>query len=132
MSMWANMLGLGPLLGQLQDPAFLAHVQRILASIEATAARCERIENKINYLIAVQHERNNGDDAAISSGMGADAARGATVTGGAHDDGALRDPRSVDRVGSGGNGTGNKAGAGAGAGAAGAGGAGAGAGAGTP
>jgi hypothetical protein len=34
--MWAGMLGLGPLFQQLNDPAFLAHIQRLVSSIEAT------------------------------------------------------------------------------------------------
>ena len=43
-SMLANLLGLGPLLQTAQDPAFLQHVQTIVAAIGETRERCQRIE----------------------------------------------------------------------------------------
>jgi hypothetical protein len=58
-NMWVNMLGLGPLFKTINDPAFQQHIQTLVTSIQATAARCDRMER---LLLAIAGEL--GIDAA--------------------------------------------------------------------
>lgn len=85
----ANMLGLGPMLAQIQDPAFLAQVQFIVQSIAETRARCERMEAVIARIAA----------ASGVAELGADGAGTLTPTGGAPDNGDGHDQAPAGRVG---------------------------------
>lgn len=95
-AMWADMLGLGPLLQTVQDPNFHAHIQRLVDAIIATHARCERIENKLNLLIVAVHERQHETVPERVERIGT----GTTpLTGDVADDGARRDERPRGAVG---------------------------------
>jgi hypothetical protein len=87
-SMIANMMGLGPLMAQMQDPAFLAQVKAIVDAIAETRARVERIENLLSFPIA---RLPDGDEtrtaAAAFAQLGADGTGTRAVASGAADDG---------------------------------------------
>jgi hypothetical protein len=51
-SMWANMLGLGPLLGAINDPSFQDQIKAIVFAINDTGARVARIEEKLDQILA--------------------------------------------------------------------------------
>jgi hypothetical protein len=90
-SLWANMLGLGPMLGAIQDPGFQAHIKAIVEAITATNARCERLERKIDYLISISDQHDGRRPVVpVPVELGSVGDRGRAVTGGAPDDGNSR------------------------------------------
>jgi hypothetical protein len=97
--MMANMLGLGPMMQQIQDPAFLAHVQSIVAAIAATNARTERMEELLCALIArLDYDRSL---AAPLVTLGAIGAGTHTASSGAADNGIGGDPPPAGGLGNG-------------------------------
>jgi hypothetical protein len=66
-SMVGNMLGIGPLMSQMQDPAFLAQVKAIIDAIAETRARVERIENLLAFLVS---KVASDDDRTIAATLG--------------------------------------------------------------
>jgi hypothetical protein len=95
-SMVGNMLGLGPLMSQMQDPAFLAQVKAIIDAIAETRARVERIENLLAFLVS---KVSSDDERTIAATLGRAelgtlGAGTCAATGGAADDGTGNAPPS--------------------------------------
>lgn len=97
--MWANMLGLGPMLATIQDPNFQAHIKAIVDAITATNARCERLERKIDYLVSVSDRYDGSNTPTVSVGNGVDGTGMPAATGLAPDDGTRLGPAPARRVG---------------------------------
>jgi hypothetical protein len=88
--MFLDMLGLGPLVKMLSDPASLQQAQNIVNIILDTHARCVRVEAKLDLLLSGEgdgHDNFTAMAALIPGGVGADGTRGPAVTGGASHDG---------------------------------------------
>jgi hypothetical protein len=89
-SMWANMLGLGPIMATIQDPAFLAQVKSILDAIAETRARCQAIEA---WCVRLSEQIERLEYGAITAApsrteLGTAVAGGCAAPGGIADDGA--------------------------------------------
>lgn len=52
-SMWAKMLGLGPLISMASSPDFQRQIAAFVNAIADTQARCQRIEHKLDFLISL-------------------------------------------------------------------------------
>jgi len=100
--MWGEMLGLGPLLKTVADPAFHDQIKSFLGAMQATyqitsqcLERVDRIERKLDLLL---QERGIDPDVdyrkadfgpAIPAQLGPAGNGGRAVTGGTADDGSL-------------------------------------------
>ena len=87
--MWADMLGLGPVLAVIQDPSFHAQIGGFVASVTDVQARVVRIEAKLDLLLSERaHGHANGLPIAIAfTDLGPAGTGPAAATGGAVDDG---------------------------------------------
>jgi hypothetical protein len=93
-AMWANMLGLGPLMQTVQDPQFLAQIKAIADAITSTSARTERVENLCHAILA-----RLPADPAVSGRVGTDGVGTSPATSGAVDDGIGFDARTAPPLG---------------------------------
>jgi hypothetical protein len=87
--LWANMLGIGPLLNTINDPAFLDQIKQFVAAVVDTQQRAARIESKLDYLIARDRERGNTPRllAPVPTEQRSPGAGGHTASGGVADNG---------------------------------------------
>jgi hypothetical protein len=95
--LWANMLGIGPILATINDPAFLDQIKAFVVAVTDTQQRCARIEAKLDYLIAAE-ARDGRRVTAISVEQRPTGTGGHTVTGGAADDGTRADQARPVRI----------------------------------
>lgn len=83
-SMWADMLGIGPLLATIQDPAFQQQIRSLLQMVVETHQRVERIEQ---ILMASAYVEPGGNSPIIPIRNNAAGTGTHTAATGALDDG---------------------------------------------
>lgn len=87
----ANMLGLGPVMQTIQDPAFLAHIKSMFDAFAETRERCQRIEQwcmRLSEQIERLEYAGTLAAASVPAVVGTDGGGAAAPTGGVADDGA--------------------------------------------
>jgi hypothetical protein len=82
-TMFANMLGLGPVLAAINDPSFHRQVAGFVAAVTDVQQRVARIEQKLDLLMGT----HNANPAIAFTDLGAAGAGARAVAGGAVDDG---------------------------------------------
>jgi hypothetical protein len=95
--MWANMLGLGPLLGAINDPNFQHQIKVIVASITSTSEATARIEAKLDLILSRDPSYGRKRLAPIPYDNGSAGAGTNSVAGGAPDDGSGETEERPDR-----------------------------------
>ena len=85
-SMWAKMMGLGPILQAIQDPGFHAQIQGFVGAVLDVQQRVARIEAKLDWLIERQEATVAGLTPLFAE-HGADGTGSGAATGGIADDG---------------------------------------------
>lgn len=88
-SMWGDMLGIGPLLKMISDPALQAHAHQMMAAVIEGAEASKRIEAKLDAILRGENERKTfAGIASISEERRAAPDRGLTLASGAIDGGS--------------------------------------------
>lgn len=96
LSMWANMFGLGPLVQAATSPDFQRQMQQFVAAVIDTQARCERVERKLDFIIA--RLPSGVDPQTLPAELRANASGGFTAASSVTDDGNRRAPmRAIGR-----------------------------------